>query len=71
MRTAEAEGKVTKVCERSNLEGRMGAEDEAGGRASKPEQRPGNMAVVLPPPWLFGQGMANFSLSTMHYKCSK
>ena len=35
-------------------------EDEAGGGASKSEQRPGNMAVVLPPSWLFGQGMDNF-----------
>ena len=30
------------------------------GRASKPERRPGNMAVVLPQPWLFGQGVDIF-----------
>ena len=35
-------------------------EDEAGEWASKLEWRPGNMAVVLLPPWLFGQGMDNF-----------
>ena len=61
MRTAEAEGQVTKGCKRSNLEGRTAAEDEAGGREDKSERRPGNMAVVLPPPWIFGQGMDNFS----------
>ena len=33
------------------------AEDEADGQTSKSEQRPGNMAVVLPWPWLFGQDM--------------
>ena len=57
MGTAEAEGKVTKGCERSNLEGRTAAEDEADGRAGKSERRPGNMTVLLPPPWLFGQGV--------------
>ena len=40
-----------------NLEGRTTAEDEAGARAGRSEQRPGNIAVVLPPPCLFGQGM--------------
>ena len=58
---AEAEGKATKGCERSNLEGRTAAEDEAGGRTGKSERRPGNMVAVLPPPWLFGQGVDNFS----------
>ena len=71
MRTAEAEGQVTKECDRSNLEGLTAAEDEAGGRASKSERKPGNMAVVLPTHWLFGQGMDKLSLSTMHYKCPK
>ena len=43
--------------------GRTVAEDEAGGWAGKSEQKPGNMTVVLPPPWLFGQGMGKFPLS--------
>ena len=71
MGTAEAESQVTKGSERSNLEGRTAAEDEAGGQVGKSERRPGNMTVVLPPPWLFGQGMVNFFPSTMHYKCYK
>ena len=33
------------------------AEDKADGRTSKSERRLGNMAVVLPRPWLFGQDM--------------
>ena len=60
MGTAEAEGQVSKGCERSNLEGQTAAEDEAGGRTGKSKRRPGYMAAVLPPPWLFGQGMENF-----------
>ena len=63
MGTAEAEGQVSKGCERSNLEGQTAAEDEAGGRAGKSERRPGNIAVILPPPWLFGQGVGIFPLS--------
>ena len=43
-----------------NTEGRTAAEDEADVRASNSEQRPGNMAVVPPPPWLFGQGVDIF-----------
>ena len=62
MGTAEAEGQVIKGCERSNLEGRTAAEDEASGRAGKSERRPGNMTAVLPPPWLSGQVMDIFSL---------
>ena len=61
MGTAEAEGNVTKECERSNLEGRTTTEDKADGRVGKSERRRGNMAVVLPPPWLFGQGVDIFS----------
>ena len=52
---AEAEGQATKG------QGRTASEDEANGRASKSERRPGNMAAVLPPPWLFGQGVDIFS----------
>ena len=62
MGAAEAEGQVTKGCERSNFEGRTATEDEADGRARKSQQKPGNMVVVLPPPWLFGQGMDIFFL---------
>ena len=62
MGTAEARGQVTKGCKRLNLEERTALEDKAGGRAGKSERRPGNIAVVLPPPtWLFGQGMDIFS----------
>ena len=42
-----------------NLEGWTATEDEAGWRASKSERRLGNIVVILPPPWLFGQGMDN------------
>ena len=61
MGTAEAGGQVTKGCDWSNLEGRTAAEDEAVGRVGKSERRPGNMAVDLPLPWLFDQGVGNFS----------
>ena len=37
-------------------------EDEAGARAGRSGRRPGNIAVVLPPPWLFGEGMDNVFL---------
>ena len=60
MGISEAKGQVTKGCKRSNLEGRTAAEDKVSGRAGKSERRPGNMAAVLSPPWLFGQGMDNF-----------
>ena len=63
MGTAEAEGQVTKGCKWSNLEGRTATEDEADGRAGKSERRLVNMAVVLPPPWLLGQGIDIFPLS--------
>ena len=44
-----------------NLEGQTTVDNKASGLAGKAERRPGNMAVVLPPPWLLGQGMNNFS----------
>ena len=51
MGTTEAEGQVTKGCDRSNLEGRtVVTEDETVGLTGKSELRPGNIAVVLPPP---------------------
>ena len=42
---------------KANLDGRMVTEDETGGLAGRSGQRPGNITVVLPPPWLSGQGM--------------
>ena len=45
---------------RENLDRRTVAEDEAGARAGRSGRRPGNIAVVLSPPWLIGQGMDIF-----------
>ena len=49
------------------LDGRTVAEDKAGGwAAGQVKTEAGQLAVVLPLPWLFGQGMDNFPLSTLH-----
>ena len=71
MGTAEAEGQVTKGCE-WELRGADsgGRQDRWTGEQVRAEAR--QHGCCPPPPWLFGQGMGNFfSLSRMHYKCSK
>ena len=37
-----------------NLDGLTAANDKAGARAGRSVRRSGNIAVALPPPWLFG-----------------
>ena len=43
-----------------NFDGPIAGEDEAVGRAGRSGLMPGNIAVVLPPPWIFGQGLNIF-----------
>ena len=43
-----------------NLGRQTAVEDQAGAQTDRSGRRLGNTVVVLPPPWLFGQGMDNF-----------
>ena len=61
MGTAEAEGQATEVCE-WELRGTDGGGRRGEWARDKSGRRSGNVAVVLPQPWLFGQGMDTFSL---------
>ena len=67
MGIAQAEGQATKGCDRE-LRGADGGRRRGGWAGGKSERRPGNIAVVLPLPWLFGQGIGNFPLkyNTLH-----
>ena len=47
---------MTKGCERK-LRGADSGGYNAGGQVGKSERRLGNMAAVLPPPWLLGGDM--------------
>ena len=70
LRAAEAEKQATKGGDRElrQADGRGRGGRWAGGQV---RSEAGKRAVVLPPPWLLGQGMDIFSLSTMHCKCYK
>lgn len=59
MGAAEAEGQAAKGGKRELRRADGGG--RRGGRAGRSGRRPGNFAVVLPPPWLFVQGIDNFS----------
>ena len=59
MGAAEVEGQAAEEGDRELRRG-TAEEDEAGGRDGQSGRSPENIAVDLPPPWLFGQGVDIF-----------